>query len=177
MTSTLRGDTTCAKALVRNASAHSVTASAATTRGRILASISKRQSHGQLNLTRRTRFARGQARPRDLTECWAADDVARRAEVGMVEHIEHIDPELQTETRAGLRVLDQRQIRVVEARSNDDVATQVAEMIGGHQHRWIEPPVDRADDPDGAGDVGTYAVGRAIETAVTGHEVHRIAAL
>ena len=80
-------------------------------------------------------------------------------------------------TPAGPRVLDQRDIRVVETRSDDDVAPQIAEMIGGHEHRRIEPSVHRADDPDRSGDIGTHGVRHAVQTAVAGHDVHGIAAL
>ena len=45
----------------------------------LISGISERQSRREL----------------DLAERRAADDVARRAEVGMVEHVEHVDPELQ----------------------------------------------------------------------------------
>ena len=178
MVRTVRGETTCAEALVPKVGAQSAAASASTTTcARIRTSISERQSHRQLNLARGAGFTCRQARPRDLTECRAADDVARRTEVGMVEQIEHVDPEPQADAPAGPRVLDQRQIRVVETRPDDGVAPQVAEVTGGHEHRWIEPSVHRADDPDRARDVGTHAVRHAVQTAVAGHDVYGIAAL
>src|SRR6185436_6954028 len=91
---TVRGETTCAEALVPKIDAQSAAASASTTTcARICSSISERQLHGQLNLTGGTGFTRRQARLCDLTEARAADDVARRTEVGMVEQIEHVDPE------------------------------------------------------------------------------------
>ena len=105
-----------------------------------------------------SRFTRRKARPRDLAERRAADDVAGRTEVRMVEQIEHVRRGTAGRScPAGLHVLDERQIRVVEGRSDDDVSAQIAEAIDGHEHRRIEPLVHRTDDADGPGDVGTDA--------------------
>src|SRR6266850_3852107 len=91
--------------------------------------ISKRQSDRELNLARRAGFAGRKTGPRDSAEHRRADDVARRPEVGMVQHVEHIRSELKAGAPC-VNVLDEREIDVAKARSDDDVSAQTAEPAG-----------------------------------------------
>ena len=113
----------------------------------------------QLDLPRRSGFAGRQARPRDLAERRAADDVAGRAEVGVVEEIEHVDAELQTRALrpAARSSLTDRSV-LWKAGSDHDVPAEIAEAVDGHEHRRIEPLVDRADDADRAVEIRTHGV-------------------
>src|SRR5262245_30945657 len=112
--------------------------------------ISEHQLCRELNLPGRARLTGRQARPGDPAERGAADDVARRAEVGMVEQVEHVGAKLQPRAGCKPHVLDDREVCVVESRADYDVPPQVAETIHGHEHRWIEPLIDGADDMNGA---------------------------
>ena len=65
----------------------------------------------------------------------------------------------------------------MERRADDRRSAKVAEAIDGHEDRRIEPPIGRADDADGPGEVWTHGVRHAVESAVARHDVDGIAAL
>src|ERR1044071_9044986 len=140
MVRTVFGDSDCAAAFVERVEADRAAARASAKRPRRRASMSERQPGRQLNLPRRAGFTGRQPCSRDLPERRAADDVARRAKVWMVEHIENVHSKLQMKVRPRLGVPDEREIGVVKRRSDDDVSSQVAEMIGGDEYGRIEPP-------------------------------------
>src|SRR5262245_24009639 len=79
---------------------------------------SERDLEPELNLTRGSGLAGRKPRPRDLREGRAAGDVPRRTEVGMIEEIEDVHPELQARARPGPDGPDDRDVRVVEGRSD-----------------------------------------------------------
>src|SRR5262245_10307313 len=82
--------------------------------------MSEREFHAKLNLPRGAAFAGRKARPRDLAERGAADDVAWRAEVGVVEQIEDVRANLKADTSV-LHGLADRQVGVVKGRTNHHV--------------------------------------------------------
>src|SRR4029078_13528188 len=115
--------------------------------------------------------------PGDLAEGWAADDVARRAEIRMVEEGEHVDAALETALLRWPSGLADRQIRVSEARSNDHVPPQISKAVDGHEDSGGAPTVHRTDEADWSCEIRANGVRRAGQAGVARHDIHRIAAL
>src|SRR6185295_13715995 len=116
--------------------------------------ISERQPRDELQLPRRTRFSRWQARSRDLAERRAADDVAGWTEVRMVEQVEDIEPELDAGASPEALVLHERQVRIVEGGPDQRISAEIAEAIHGRERRRVEPLVHRADDANRSDEIG-----------------------
>src|SRR4051812_29312410 len=87
---------------------------------------SEEKLEGELNLARRAGVARGEARVGDDAEGRAAGlrDAAGLPEVGVVEDVEELRAELHAHVLGEVRVLDDREVHVVEARADDDVAAE-----------------------------------------------------
>src|SRR6185503_10601773 len=165
MVSTVRGAGVCDEAGAPSiAGATTVTTNTAKPRD-AGSRISEGQVRGQLNLSRRSRLARGEAGARDLAERRASDHVAGRSEVGVVEEVEGIRAQAQAVAVPHGQRLRDRQVRVDEAGADHHVAAQVAETIDGGERRRIEPLVHRPDDSNGAYQVGAHAVRHAVEGA------------
>src|SRR6476619_4654945 len=129
MVRTVLTDVDCAEALVASVETDSAAARANARRPRRRASMSERQPGRQLNLARGAGFTGRQPCSRNLPERRAADDVARRAEVWMVESIEDVHSKLKMKVRPRLGISDEREIRVVKRRPDDDVSPEVPEMV------------------------------------------------
>src|SRR6185369_1460547 len=113
----------------------------------------------------------------NLSERRTSDDVPWWTQVGVVEQVEDVGTELETGSCAWLKILDDRQVGVMERRADHDVAAEIAESIHGNEHRCVEPLIHTADDAHRSGHVWTHGIRRAVETAVARDDVDRIAAL
>src|ERR1051326_144348 len=103
------------------------------------------QLHSKLNLARRAGIARGKACVGDDAEgrasylrSPAAGTRTRLAEVRMVEDVEDLSAELHTQSLGQVRVLDDREVSVVEGRTDDDVAPQISEVIAARRANYTE---------------------------------------
>src|SRR5262245_17517459 len=135
------------------------------------------QFQSELHLTRRAGLPCWEARVGDTAKRRAADDVARPAEVRVVKEVEELGPELRSHPLAKPGVLDDRKISVIEPRPDDHVASQAAEARDRPKYRGLEPAVYAADDLDRPGYVRTERVGDAVDDAIAGNDIERVAAL
>src|SRR5262245_60631060 len=114
----------------------------------------RNQLQNELHLPRRAGFPSWKASVCDSSEGWCADDVSRLTEITMIKQIEDLRPELNEHSLSYLRVLDDREIRVVERRPDYHIATQVAEARDRREYRSIKPTLDGAEGFDWPGYVG-----------------------
>src|SRR5205085_10542986 len=96
----------------------------------LLPSVSEEELEGELNLARGAGVARLEARVGDDSEIADVEGAVRvpvdlrdatgLAEVRVVEEVEELGAELHAHGLGQVRVLDDREVRVVEARADDD---------------------------------------------------------
>ena len=70
----------------------------------------------------------------------------RVPEIRVVEHIEHLAAELQSESLGDLGVLGHREIGVQKTRSSDGIAAQITRMAGGQRCRRYRGDTGRHKD-------------------------------
>src|ERR1043166_1698641 len=87
----------------------------------------KHKLQSKLQLPRRARIAGGKARIGDSAESRATHHSAGLPEVRMVENVESLRSQLQVSFFVKFDVLEHRDVHVIETRSNNHVATQIAE--------------------------------------------------
>src|SRR5216683_173977 len=99
-------------------------------------------------------------RRQDVPEGRRPNENVGQAEVGPVEQIERLGPELQRDSLAKGRVLHQGKINGLERRSVENIASGVAETAVGrnYERRGVEPKV--------RGLVGTVRVARDVRPVV-----------
>src|SRR5215471_14465607 len=100
-------------------------------RGDLVAVELNRQLDSELNLARRTGFTRRKSGAGDSAESRGAHDIPRLAEVCMIEQIEKLGAKLRAKLFAELSVLNNREIGVVEAGADNDVAAQIPKPRDG----------------------------------------------
>ena len=90
-------------------------------------------------------------------------------ELRVVEEIERLEPELQPHVAAGLEVLEQREIEVVDAGAAQDVASGVAELPESRLREGgrVEPLFDALVESDVriADEVGAIGTERVVQSA------------
>src|SRR5215470_4124836 len=84
----------------------------------------------------------------DLSELWGGYIHLRVHELRMVECIERLQPELKAQPLRNRKVLEQRQIEIIDARRAQDVATRGARDARRRlcERGFVEPRVNRARD-------------------------------
>src|SRR5947209_5190508 len=100
------------------------------------------QLHSHLQLAGRTGVAGWEASARNLTKGGASNYAAGLAIVRMVEQVERVSAELNIHPLGKLCILHQRQIKVLEVRTNKRVAPNNTEVISRrNEHARIGKPV------------------------------------
>src|SRR3954452_15028372 len=80
----------------------------------------------KLYLARRARFPAGETRIRDPSKVGSTHDTPGLAEICVVQDVEQFGPELDPHSIAYLSVLQNREVGVVEGRSDNNVAPKAA---------------------------------------------------
>src|SRR5262249_27580948 len=139
--------------------------------------FSKEHFYCELNLARRAEFSCWEPRARNATKIRTADDVPGLPKVRVIKEVEQFGAELHACPFAKYCVLDYRQVRVIEGRSDDHIASQTAEALDRHKHGRVEPAIDVTDHVYRSGNVGPKGVSDPVYNAVVGDNIYRAAAL
>src|SRR5262245_54238156 len=142
-----------------------------------LGPTSKEHFYCELNLARRAEFPCREPRARNAAKIRTAYDVPRLPKVRVIKEVEQFGSELHACPFAKHCVLGYRQVRVIEGRSDDHIASQIAETLNRHKHGCVEPAIDLPDHVYRPGSVGSKGVSDPGYNAIVGDNVYRAAAL